>query len=104
MLENDVIGDDVIIFKEGISILEELQSLEKSMIPLCERCTIKLSTSGKLGSWSRVTVCHNIMVSETNLADVAAKLEDVRPKWFYPVASILLVPLIVYFSFFEVRK
>ena len=35
---------------------------------------------------------------ETNLADVAAKLEDTRPKWFYQaIASLLLVPLIIYF-------
>ena len=58
------------------------------------------------GVGQEVTVYYNISWStETNLADVAAKLEDVRPKWFYPaIASLLLVPLIVYFSFFRGEK
>ena len=112
MLENDVIGDDVNVASriEAFSAPGGIAISGKVYDAIVREMHYQTKYLGKpklKGVGQEVTVYCIIShgLPETNLADVAAKLEDVRPKWFYPaIASILLVPLIVYFSFFRGEK
>ena len=109
MLENDVIGDDVNVASriEAFSAPGGIAISGKVYDAIVREMHYKTKYLGKpklKGVGQEVTVYCIIShgLPETNLADVAAKLEDVRPKWFYPaIASLLLVPIIVYFSFFR---
>ena len=112
MLENDVIGDDVNVASriEAFSAPGGIAISGKVYDAIVREMHYQTKYLGKpklKGVGQEVTVYCIIShgLPETNLADVAAKLEDVRPKWFYPaIASLLLVPLIVYFSFFRGEK
>ena len=112
MLENDVIGDDVNVASriEAFSAPGGIAISGKVYDAIVREMHYKTKYLGRpklKGVGQDVTVYCLIShgLPETNLADVAAKLEDVRPKWFYPaIASLLLVPLIVYFSFFRGEK
>ena len=112
MLENDVIGDDVNVASriEAFSAPGGIAISGKVYDAIVREMHYQTKYLGKpklKGVGQEVTVYCIIShgLPETNLADVAAKLEDVRPKWFYPViASLLLLPLIVYFSFFRGEK
>ena len=109
MLENDVIGDDVNVASriEAFSAPGGIAISGKVYDAIVREMHYQTKYLGKpklKGVGQEVTVYCIIShgLPETNLADVAAKLEDVRPKWFYPaIASLLLVPIIVYFSFFR---
>ena len=109
MLENDVIGDDVNVASriEAFSAPGGIAISGKVYDAIVREMHYQTKYLGKpklKGVGQEVTVYCIIShgLPETNLADVAAKLEDTRPKWFYPaIASLLLVPLIVYFSFFR---
>ena len=112
MLENDVIGDDVNVASriEAFSAPGGIAISGKVYDAIVREMHYQTKYLGKpklKGVGQEVTVYCIIShgLPETNLADVAAKLEDARPKWFYPaIASLLLVPLIVYFSFFRGEK
>lgn len=112
MLENDVIGDDVNVASriEAFSAPGGIAISGKVYDAIVREMHYKTKYLGKpklKGVGQEVTVYCIIShgLPETNLADVAAKLEDTRPKWFYPaIASLLLVPLIIYFSFFRGEK
>ena len=112
MLENDVIGDDVNVASriEAFSAPGGIAISGKVYDAIVREMHYQTKYLGKpklKGVGQEVTVYCIIShgLPETNLADVAAKLEDTRPKWFYPViASLLLVPLIIYFSFFRGEK
>ena len=112
MLENDVIGDDVNVASriEAFSAPGGIAISGKVYDAIVREMHYKTKYLGKpklKGVGQEVTVYCIIShgLPETNLADVAAKLESTRPKWFYPaIASLLLVPLIVYFSFFRGEK
>ena len=112
MLENDVIGDDVNVASriEAFSAPGGIAISGKVYDAIVREMHYQTKYLGKpklKGVGQEVTVYCIIShgLPETNLADVAAKLEDVRPKWFYPaIASLLLVPIIVYFSFFRGEK
>ena len=112
MLENDVIGDDVNVASriEAFSAPGGIAISGKVYDAIVREMHYQTKYLGKpklKGVGQEVTVYCIIShgLPETNLADVAAKLEDVRPKWFYPlIASLLLLPLIVYFSFFRGEK
>ena len=112
MLENDVIGDDVNVASriEAFSAPGGIAISGKVYDAIVREMHYQTKYLGKpklKGVGQEVTVYCIIShgLPETNLAEVAAKLEDVRPKWFYPaIASLLLVPLIVYFSFFRGEK
>jgi class 3 adenylate cyclase/tetratricopeptide (TPR) repeat protein len=112
MLENDVIGDDVNVASriEAFSAPGGIAISGKVYDAIVREMHYQTKYLGKpklKGVGQEVTVYCIIShgLPETNLADVAAKLEDVRPKWFYPaIASLLLMPLIVYFSFFRGEK
>ena len=112
MLENDVIGDDVNVASriEAFSAPGGIAISGKVYDAIVREMHYQTKYLGKpklKGVGQEVTVYCIIShgLPETNLADVAAKLEDLRPKWFYPaIASLLLVPLIVYFSFFRGEK
>jgi len=109
MLENDVIGDDVNVASriEAFSAPGGIAISGKVYDAIVREMHYQTKYLGKpklKGVGQEVTVYCIIShgLPETNLADVAAKLEDVRPKWFYPaIASLFLVPLIIYFSFFR---
>jgi len=112
MLENDVIGDDVNVASriEAFSAPGGIAISGKVYDAIVREMHYQTKYLGKpklKGVGQEVTVYCIIShgLPETNLADVAAKLEDIRPKWFYPaIASLLLVPLIAYFSFFRGEK
>jgi len=112
MLENDVIGDDVNVASriEAFSAPGGIAISGKVYDAIVREMHYQTKYLGKpklKGVGQEVTVYCIIShgLPETNLADVAAKLEDVRPKWFYPaIASLFLVPLIIYFSFFRGEK
>ena len=112
MLENDVIGDDVNVASriEAFSAPGGIAISGKVYDAIVREMHYQTKYLGKpklKGVGQEVTVYCIIShgLPETNLADVAAKLEDTRPKWFYPaIASLLLVPLIIYFSFFRGEK
>jgi len=112
MLENDVIGDDVNVASriEAFSAPGGIAISGKVYDAIVREMHYQTKYLGKpklKGVGQEVTVYCIIShgLPETNLADVAAKLEDTRPKWFYPaIASLLLVPLILYFSFFRGEK
>ena len=109
MLENDVIGDDVNVASriEAFSAPGGIAISGKVYDAIVREMHYQTKYLGKpklKGVGQEVTVYCIIShgLPETNLSDVAAKLEDARPKWFYPaIASLLLVPLIIYFSFFR---
>ena len=112
MLENDVIGDDVNVASriEAFSAPGGIAISGKVYDAIVREMHYQTKYLGKpklKGVGQEVTVYCIIShgLPETNLADVAAKLEDARPKWFYPlIASLLLVPLIIYLSFFRGEK
>ena len=112
MLENDVIGDDVNVASriEAFSAPGGIAISGKVYDAIVREMHYQTKYLGKpklKGVGQEVTVYCIIShgLPETNLADVAAKLEDVRPKWFYPaIASLFLAPLIIYFSFFRGEK
>ena len=109
MLENDVIGDDVNVASriEAFSAPGGIAISGKVYDAIVREMHYQTKYLGKpklkgVGQEFTVYCIISHGLPETNLADVAAKLEDVRPKWFYPaIASLLLVPIIVYFSFFR---
>ena len=109
MLENDVIGDDVNVASriEAFSAPGGIAISGKVYDAIVREMHYQTKYLGKpklKGVGQEVTVYCIIShgLPETNLSDVAAKLEDARPKWFYPaIASLLLVPLIIYISFFR---
>jgi len=112
MLENDVIGDDVNVASriEAFSAPGGIAISGKVYDAIVREMHYQTKYLGKpklKGVGQEVTVYCIIShgLPETNLADVAAKLEDARPKWFYPaIASLLIVPLIIYLSFFRGEK
>ena len=112
MLENDVIGDDVNVASriEAFSAPGGIAISGKVYDAIVREMHYKTKYLGRpklKGVGQDVTVYCLIShgLPETNLADVAAKLESTRAKWFYPaVASILLLPIILYFSLFRGAK
>lgn len=109
MLENDVIGDDVNIASriEAFSAPGGIAISGKVYDAIVREMHYKTKYIGRpklKGVGQDVTVyciiSHNL--PETNMADVSAKLEHSRSKYFFPgIAGLLLFPILMYFFLFK---
>ncbi|MDP6170013.1 MAG: tetratricopeptide repeat protein [Candidatus Marinimicrobia bacterium] len=109
MLENDVIGDDVNVASriEAFSAPGGIAISGKVYDAIVREMHYKTKYIGRpklKGVGQDVTVYCIIShgLPETNMADVSAKLEDTRSKFFYPgIAALVLLPLLLYLFLFR---